>query len=1168
MKKLAKLSALVLLAAGLAALVIWSVARTGAPWWAGIYIVTGVAGIILLFWFIRKLWLKRREKKFVNELLDQDQSALTSDEKAYADEIKDRWKTAMKDLKGSHLRKIGNPLYVLPWYMIIGESGAGKTTAIRNSHLTANFAEPNRLSGFSGTKNCDWWFFEKAIILDTAGRYAIPENEARDKDEWHTFLTHLSKYRKKEPVNGLIVTISADKLLTAGTSELDAHGKKIRTRIEELMQFLGAKCPVHVLVTKCDLIQGMNSFSDHLPEASLSQPFGHLNNTCREDAMDFLDNAFLSITDRLKELRLLVSYRPGHDRISPDILLFPEEFDKLKPGLETFFKSAFQQNVYQETTLIRGIYFTSAQQTGTPISHFLDTMGVTGDKDELPATENSLFIHDFFSRVLPTDRYLFAPTQKAIDWKKRTRRIGGLAWLAIAATFCGLLSLSFAKNLSTIREAQYLAAHPPVLEGELLQDIAALEELRTAIVTIQERNRNWMLPRFGMTQSLDMEAELKKKYCDVFKNDYLAPFDERLEKQVVNINRKAAPKEIGQVIPHIVRRVNLIRHRLDGADTPDALKAAIQPDYRFFISTDGRPVVPKALNMYAGQYLDYLTWEDKAVLTAEAGQLRDRLRHFAQKKEISLKWLVSWCNANPDIPGLTLADFWGGSTSLKEEAVIPGAFTVQGKKEIEAFLTEFEQALDAPLDIAKKKMEYDQWYRTSYLTAWYDFGKSFSRGAARLTGTEEKLVAAMKMAMAEGPYFAFLNRITQEVSPLAKGADKAAARWIALLLDYDSISREAESLSQKGDKSGGSGALNKLGAKAARKTVGKTRAGKIGMKAAATASESAPANEELIAAAAQALNTYKQALKAMARSTLSPQAAHAFSSAAFGQDPATGASPLFAARQGLKQIRASMERTGGAEKMVRSLLAGPERFLWSFICGQTGCFLQKKWEDDVLSEIEATQDQKILNGLLWGDEGYVPQYTKGVAAPFIGRTRKKGFYAKKMAGERIRFTQPFFTFLKRRDIASKSVREEYKVRIKALPTESNPNAQLIPDMTRIELSCAAGVQSLTNRNYPIKQDFVWSQNTCGDAVLWIHVGDLKLSRRYTGFKPFARLLKDFRKGQRTFYRDDFPKYSNDLKRIGVEYIKVKYKISGAEPVIKLLNAASAATPGKIVSCLD
>ena len=83
--------------------------------------------------------------------------------------------------------------------MVIGESGSGKTTAIESARLSSPFAEVSRTSGISGTRNCDWWFFEQAVLIDTAGRYAIPVDEGRDKEEWQNFLSLLAKFRNREP---------------------------------------------------------------------------------------------------------------------------------------------------------------------------------------------------------------------------------------------------------------------------------------------------------------------------------------------------------------------------------------------------------------------------------------------------------------------------------------------------------------------------------------------------------------------------------------------------------------------------------------------------------------------------------------------------------------------------------------------------------------------------------------------------------------------------------------------------------------------------------------------------------------------------------------------------------------------------------------------------------
>lgn len=85
-------------------------------------------------------------------------------------------------------------LYQLPWYVIIGAPGAGKTTALVNSGLHFPLADRfgNQLRGVGGTRNCDWWFTNDAVLLDTAGRYTTQESQREeDAGEWQSFVALL-----------------------------------------------------------------------------------------------------------------------------------------------------------------------------------------------------------------------------------------------------------------------------------------------------------------------------------------------------------------------------------------------------------------------------------------------------------------------------------------------------------------------------------------------------------------------------------------------------------------------------------------------------------------------------------------------------------------------------------------------------------------------------------------------------------------------------------------------------------------------------------------------------------------------------------------------------------------------------------------------------------------
>src|SRR6266550_8030587 len=148
--------------------------------------------------------------------------------------LKERMQDALATLKTASGNKSGY-LYDLPWYVIIGPPGAGKTTALVNSGLKFPLSRgtaPAAVAGVGGTRYCDWWFTEDAVLIDTAGRYTTQDSDAKaDQQSWFSFLDLLKRTRPREPVNGVLVAISVEDLLTLPPAEITAHANAIRARL-------------------------------------------------------------------------------------------------------------------------------------------------------------------------------------------------------------------------------------------------------------------------------------------------------------------------------------------------------------------------------------------------------------------------------------------------------------------------------------------------------------------------------------------------------------------------------------------------------------------------------------------------------------------------------------------------------------------------------------------------------------------------------------------------------------------------------------------------------------------------------------------------------------------------------------------------------------------------
>ncbi|HFD87260.1 MAG TPA: type VI secretion system membrane subunit TssM, partial [Gammaproteobacteria bacterium] len=273
-------------------------------------------GILFIIWLVSRIWAFLRARKKNSDIMQgmvatTPESALTPAEQASKEELqilRERMEEALGELKNARLGSGSRRqfLYQQPWYIIIGPPGSGKTTLLRNSKLKFPLAErfgDQAIRGIGGTRNCDWWFTDDAILLDTAGRYTTQDSQEEvDRKAWLGFLELLKKHRRRRPINGALIAVSIADLLQSSEAERHAHAKAIRNRINELHEHLGIRFPIYLLFTKCDLLAGFSEYFDDLDRDARSQVWGMtfpLSEDTGNDAIKHIDQEFKLLEKRL-----------------------------------------------------------------------------------------------------------------------------------------------------------------------------------------------------------------------------------------------------------------------------------------------------------------------------------------------------------------------------------------------------------------------------------------------------------------------------------------------------------------------------------------------------------------------------------------------------------------------------------------------------------------------------------------------------------------------------------------------------------------------------------------------------------------------------------------------------------------------------------------------------
>lgn len=436
--------------------------------------------------------------------------------------LRGRFKDALHTLKNSGIYGERSTRWrnALPWYVLIGKAGSGKSRMLAASglQLLQDRDEPKATTGGGGTRCCDWHFAEDGVLLDTAGRYLTQPDGLVDGAGWSRLLGLLKARHRARPLNGVVVALSMDTLLHGNERDLESDALAVQSRLQEIQQTLHVDLPIYLVVTQADRLHGFAEFFD--------RPLGEGNDAVLGEyiapgkgglEVAQVRQAFEALLQRLSGELVQRLHQERNSDLRGRMLDFPHQAARIGERLSLYIDVAFCGPRYQRANGFRGFYFTSAQ----------------GDPQALEP--RSHFIQGLFSRVILAQADLAGLDdleRRRIRWRQGLLTLSALVVVGAAGW---LWTHSYSSNHQRLEQVQNLMRQPaPMLPGSdaTLALLPLLDSRLAATRVFPAEGEAGLLERVGLYQGTLSRPVLEQAYEQALGQLLLSQVSEALQEQV------------------------------------------------------------------------------------------------------------------------------------------------------------------------------------------------------------------------------------------------------------------------------------------------------------------------------------------------------------------------------------------------------------------------------------------------------------------------------------------------------------------------------------------------------------------------------------------------------------------------------------------------------------
>ncbi|OPX56900.1 ImcF-related N-terminal domain-containing protein [Oceanospirillum multiglobuliferum] len=1112
----------------------------------------GLFAAWVLYRLIKRLLIRLHAKGRIKQLIrlgraEEAESAVKADTSG----LERRFTHVLRFLKRSPLTHASDPLYQLPWSLVLSGKEQETDTLVQGGRLVLPSGHKEIFTGNECQTN--WWLHNGGVIVQAP--VAVTASSGSIHPEWGRLLELLSSKRPAEPITHVVVNVSLLELISGSEDSLYQKGLVLRERLDQLIQTLKVNAPVYLVFTELDQLQGGKALLQHLPENLKKQALGqHFTTDLEVETELKVLGALDKVTEQLKQLNLELM---GRGVIENEMFLLPNALNGLKGNIRSLISGVFQNSVFQASPVLRGVYWMGVEAT-----------------DEDAEVSDGLFVQDFFMQVLPNDRGLTEKIPAAVRAERWIKNLWVAGFLGVSAMVWLALVYAYVEDKSFIDRLKVEFAGQIVQRSDLAGNINNADQLSSLITQLDEHHFFPWLD--DSSEEPVFISKLKAIYVDRAWNDVVMPIDRRIERALnkalfgQQLSPEAAAQEIARYVGILVREINILQGFLAGKDLQSL--SELPPLYQAEDRMLHEELAESELDLLNQVYLQMLVWASSTDNFDATLQRKQRLlKRILADHPDNLDWLINWGNTAGKSDEVRLADFWQGSLPLDRSIRVAPAFTLAGKEKIDDFIQQILASEQGVEQINALIPGFKESYQKRYLDAWQQFALNFYKGSATLSGPLDWQSAIDSQATSKNPFFNLLNKMAEELAPFSDMEEMPD--WLFMVNYYQQMLTYSPS--------DGGGSNNGPLAKLALKIVGK--AGAAG-KAVASAGKSAmktqkklgkgskgggPSDEERLAALEQSgllLSEYIQLIESVVFNSAVRSTSFTSISTIYAHpdDPAAGETALAGAYGKIRSLHGLLGKRNRQNEAFWAVFSGPTQLFRDYMTEEAACELQDRWENRYLAAIQGVPAYKKTD-FLYGEGGQLWGFRDAELSQFVKSKFGAGYVATRAAGQPFPLKTELMEYLSRGDDFRKQQQSQYTVLVKAQPTSANAEASYLPQRTLLELQCDAGVMQLENLNFAKDKAFIWDKS-CNDTTLLINIGRYTLEKRYPGAQGFALFLKDFQSGLRRFVPADFPILEDRLVEYKVKYIDVRYQLRGHRPVIATLAASELEPPRYIAQC--